>query len=123
MLVAVLVLGSVLLGWPWLGIVVAAVCRGRVAVMGERGCESSGPEALGSGALERVLGVPFTCRASCKVCAVQLSLCLCPSIVSTCKALVLVVVTFPFTLRLAFNFILAAVFLLWLQGMSGDVSG
>lgn len=67
--------------------------------------------------------LPFTCRASCTVCAVQLGLSLCPSIVSTCKGLLLPVVTFPFTLWLAFIFILAPVFLLWLQGTCGDVSG
>lgn len=42
---------------------------------------------------------------------------------STCKALLVAVVTFPFTWWLAFIFILATVFLLWLQGVCGDVSG
>lgn len=66
---------------------------------------------------------PFTCRASCAVCAVLLGLSLCPSMLSACKAPLVAVVAFPFTWWLAFIFILAAVFLLWLQGVCGDVSG
>lgn len=48
--------GSVLLGCVWLGIVVAAVCRGRVAVVGDQGCESDGSEASGPGVLGRGVG-------------------------------------------------------------------
>lgn len=67
--------------------------------------------------------LPFTCRASCAARAVLLSLSLWPSMLSTRKALLVAVVTLPFTWWLAFIFILATVFLLWLQGMCGDVSG
>lgn len=66
---------------------------------------------------------PFTCRASCAVRAVLLSVCLWPGMLSTCTAVLVAVVTFPFTWWLAFIFILATVFLLWLQGVGGDVSG
>lgn len=64
---------------------------------------------------------PGSCRASFRACSVQLKSPMCLGSVSTWKAVVVAVVTFPFSLWLAFIFIFASVFLLWLQRMCSDV--
>lgn len=70
---------------------------------------------------ERCWLFPFSCRAGFRAWSVQLKSPLCLRLVSTCKALGVAVVTFPFTWWLACVFIFATVFLLWLRRMCSDV--